>query len=56
MKEKRTEIAYSFEELTAGARVRIKTANQDALKAVHEFLRFQIAEHDAGDRTDVGLR
>ena len=56
MKEKRAEIAYSFEELTAGGGVRIKTANQDALKAVHEFLRFQIAEHDTGDSTDVGPR
>jgi hypothetical protein len=27
MKEKRAEISYSFEELPAGGRVRIKTAN-----------------------------
>jgi hypothetical protein len=53
MKEKSAEIAYSFEELTAGGRVRIKTANQDALKAVHAFLRFQIADHHTGGSTDV---
>jgi hypothetical protein len=53
MKEKRTEISYSFEELPAGGRVRIKTANRDALKAVHDFLRFQIADHHTGDTIDT---
>jgi hypothetical protein len=53
MKEKRAEISYSFEEVRAGGRVRIKTTNSDALKAVHEFLRFQIADHHTGDTTDL---
>lgn len=51
MKEKRSEISYSFEELPAGAAVRIRTANPDALKAVHDFLRFQIEDHHTGDAT-----
>ncbi len=54
MKGKRAEISYSFEELSAGGRVRIKTRNPDALKAIHEFLRFQIADHHTGDATDIG--
>jgi hypothetical protein len=54
MKEKRAEISYSFEELPAGGRVRIKTENRDALKAIHEFLRFQIADHHTGNTTDIG--
>jgi hypothetical protein len=29
--------------------VRITTGNRDALKAVHEFLRYQIREHKTGD-------
>jgi hypothetical protein len=49
MKAKSTEIVYSFEELNAGGRVRIKTANPDALKAIHDFLRFQIDDHHTGD-------
>ena len=53
MKEKRAEISYSFEELPAGGRVRIKPANPDALKAIHEFLRFQIGDHHTGDPTDI---
>jgi hypothetical protein len=53
MKEKRTEISYSFEELPAGGRVRIKTTNPDALKAVHDFLGFQIEDHHTGDTTEI---
>ena len=53
MKDKHAEISYTFEELSGGGRVRIKTSNPDALKAIHEFLRFQIEDHHTGDR--VGL-
>jgi hypothetical protein len=31
----------------------IKTTNPDALKAIHEFLRFQI-EENTGDTNDIG--
>ena len=54
MKEKRAEISYGLEELPAGGRVRIKTTNPDALKAIHDFLRFQIEDHHTGDTTDIG--
>ncbi len=53
MKEKRTEISYTFEELPTGGRVRIKTTNPDGLKAVQDFLRFQIEDHHTGDITEV---
>jgi hypothetical protein len=53
MKEKRAEISYSFEDLPTGGRVRIKTANPDARKAIHDFLRFQIVDHHTGDTTDI---
>jgi hypothetical protein len=33
--------------------VRIKTANADALKAINDFLRFQIEDHHTGDTTDI---
>jgi len=55
MKEKRDQISYSFEEISAGARVRIKTTNESALKAVHDFLRFQIEDHHTGDSMDVSV-
>jgi hypothetical protein len=53
MKKERSEISYSFEEIAAGGRVRIKTKSEDTLKAVHEFLCFQIEDHRTGDSTDV---
>jgi hypothetical protein len=53
MKENRAESSYSFEPLPTGGRVRIKTTNPDALKAIHDFLRFQIKDHQTGDTTDI---
>jgi len=53
MKEKRAEISYALEELPAGGRVRIKTSNQEALKAIHDFLRFQIEDHHTGDAAEA---
>lgn len=52
MKEKRAEISYSFEELPAG-RVHIKTGNPDALKAIHDFLRFQTEDHHTEDPEEI---
>ncbi|HJW95141.1 MAG TPA: hypothetical protein VJ901_16110 [Thermoanaerobaculia bacterium] len=49
MKELGDAIAYKFEELPEGGRIRITTTNADALKAVHEFLRFQIKDHGTKD-------
>jgi len=53
MKDKHAEISYGFEELSTGGRVRIKTTNPDALKAIHQFLRFQIEDHHTGDPESV---
>ena len=53
MKEKRTEISYTFEELPAGGTVHIETTDPDALKAIHDFLRFQIEDHHTGDTTEI---
>jgi len=51
MKDRRADITYAFEELPTGGRVRITTANRDALNAVHDFLNFQITDHHTGDTT-----
>jgi hypothetical protein len=50
MKERRVKISYSFEEVPAGGRVRIKTTNPDALKAIQDF---QIEDHHTGDTTEI---
>jgi len=49
MTELRDQIHYDFEAMDSGGRVRIRTNNARALQAVHEFLRFQITEHQTGD-------
>jgi hypothetical protein len=43
------EISYRYEQTEKGARIRITTANADALKSIHEFLKFQISDHRTGD-------
>jgi hypothetical protein len=53
MKDLREEIQYKYEEITGGARVRIRTVDVRALDAVHRFLRFQITDHRTGDSTVV---
>ena len=53
MKRLRDKITYKFEETPAGARVVITTAEPQALAAVQQFLRFQIAEHKTADSTAV---
>jgi hypothetical protein len=47
-------ISYTFEATEHGGRVRITTGDRDALKALHEFLRYQIREHKTGDPLTVG--
>ena len=53
MKRLKVEIKYEFIEIDRGAKVRISTANAEAVKAIHEFLRFQIRDHQTGDPIDV---
>jgi hypothetical protein len=53
MKEKKEAITYKYEESEAGARVRLTTADKKALAAIHEFLRFQIKDHQTGDSLEI---
>lgn len=49
MKLRKDKIAYTFEELGKGARVRIVTKDKESLAAIHKFLAFQISDHHTGD-------
>ncbi len=53
MQRLKTEIKYEFEEMERGARVLISTRNAEAIKAIHEFMRFQIKDHQTGDSGEV---
>src|SRR5690242_1627835 len=45
----KSEVEYKYSEIDRGALIRITTKNAGALKALHEFLRFQIEDHRTGD-------
>jgi hypothetical protein len=53
MKRSREAIQYKLETTANGGRIRITTKDPKALSAVHEFLRFQISDHQTGDSPDV---
>jgi len=56
MAERKATIRYQYVETTNGGRVDIVTSDPAALAAVHQFLKFQIAEHKTGDPTTVRTR
>ena len=49
----RASIKYEFQQTERGGRVLIKTRDREALAAVHAFLRFQIEDHQTGDKPEV---
>jgi len=53
MKRLREAIQYKAENTERGGRIRIRSNNAEAVKAVHAFLRFQIADHQTGDPVEV---
>jgi hypothetical protein len=42
-------IQYQYEEIASGGRVRIGSSDPIAVAAIHDFLRFQITDHQTGD-------
>ena len=56
MAKLKADLKYSYEASPRGGRVVIATANQEALAAVHEFLRFQIKDHATGDPLTIGAK
>jgi len=53
MKLMKSAIHYAYEELPGGGKVRIQSADPIAIASIHDFLRFQIAEHQTGDSVEV---
>ena len=49
-------ISYRYRETPEGGRVEIVTSDPETLKALHEFLRYQIQEHHTGDKGTVEQR
>jgi hypothetical protein len=53
MEQQKHKIAYTFEESPDGGRVVMTTTDRRAKSAVHDFLRYQIREHQTGDPITV---
>jgi len=53
MKAKRASITYAYEPTERGGLVRIVSRDAEALKAIHEFLSFQIQDHRTGDSAEI---
>ena len=49
MTKLKDQIHYKYEAAANGGRVVISSANAEAVAAIHEFLKFQIKEHQTGD-------
>ena len=56
MAERKAAIRFQYVETANGGRLNIVTADATALAGIHEFLRYQIAEHKTGDPTTVRAR
>jgi len=53
MKERKDKIHYGYQSVRNGGKVVINTEDPKALEAVHEYLRYQIREHETGDSVAV---
>jgi hypothetical protein len=49
MESKRRAITYVYEPTPNGGQARIASTDTDAVKAIHEFLAFQVDDHRTGD-------
>jgi hypothetical protein len=53
MTKLKDQIHYKYEEVENGGRVVISSQNAEAIAAIHEFLRFQITDHQTEDPLEV---
>jgi hypothetical protein len=53
MQRDQAKIDWKYEDTDAGGRVVVSSKDADDRKAIHEFLRFQIEDHQTGDSTEV---
>lgn len=49
----KAQVSYSYEDIDGGGKVRIMSKNEEALSAVHDFLKFQIEDHQTGDSKEI---
>lgn len=54
MRRLKQDIKYTEQSISQGAVVRIASSNSEAVSAIHEFLKFQIDDHQTGDPKTIG--
>ena len=54
MKLLRSHINYKYQEISGGGSVLVESNDPVAVAAIHDFLRFQISQHQTGDPLTVG--
>ncbi len=54
MQKLKSSINYKYEQIERGGRLQISSTNPTAITAIHQFLRFQIEDHQTGDPATVG--
>jgi hypothetical protein len=54
MERDKSRLDWKYEDTEAGGRVLVATKDGEDRKAIHEFLRFQIDDHQTGDSTEIG--
>jgi hypothetical protein len=50
MSARRSEISYTVEDLPRGGALRLRSANPEVIRAIHDFLHFQRQDHHAAAR------
>ncbi|HJS99697.1 MAG TPA: hypothetical protein VJ756_11435 [Terriglobales bacterium] len=53
LKQMKDAITYEYQETESGGQVRISSRDPRAVTAIHQFLRFQIKDHQTGDSTAI---
>jgi len=53
MQRLKSDIHYGFQATPAGGKITIESEAPEALAAIHDFLKFQIEDHETGDSTAV---
>jgi hypothetical protein len=56
MRARKSELGYRFERVKNGGQLVITAKTPETLKALHEFLKFQIKEHETGDALEVAAK
>lgn len=53
LQARKAEVSYVFAKTSRGGVIRITTESAPALLAIHQFLRFQISDHQTGDSLEL---